>query len=106
MVSDQMIDVSRIEAGEVKRSRRALEQAPDDKQAWKPHETSMEFGYLCDMVATIPTWLTMIVRLDELDVAPKDRKRSNGPKPKTSAEYLVAQEKSAAEARKALEGTT
>ena len=91
---------------EVKRSRRALEQVPDEKQGWKPHETSMEFGYLCDMVATIPTWLTMIITRDELDVAPKDRKRSNGPKPKTSTEYLVALEKSAEEARKALEGTT
>ena len=48
----------------------------------------------------------MIVRQDELDVAPKDRKRSNGPKPKTSTEYLVELEKSAEEARKALEGTT
>lgn len=40
---------------EVKRSRRALAQVPNDKRAWKPDETSMEFGYLCDMVATIPT---------------------------------------------------
>src|SRR5450755_1275231 len=40
--------------GEVKRSRRALEMVPDNKRNWKPHEKSMEFGYLSDMVATIP----------------------------------------------------
>ena len=54
---------------EVKRSRRALEAVPDNKRSWKPHEKSMEFGYLTDMVATIPTWLTMIVKQDELDGA-------------------------------------
>ena len=39
---------------EVDRSRRALEQVPEDKQDWKPHEKSMAFGYLANMVATIP----------------------------------------------------
>jgi len=40
---------------EVERSRRALEQVPDGKYDWKPHEKSMIFGYLADMVATMPT---------------------------------------------------
>ena len=57
---------------EVARSRRALEQVPEGKADWKPHEKSMIFGYLTEMVATIPTWITMIVKQDELDVAPKD----------------------------------
>jgi uncharacterized damage-inducible protein DinB len=66
----------------------------------------MEFGYLADMVATIPTWLTMIVNQDELDVAPKDGHRAERPQPKTSAEYIVALNKSAAEAESALKNTT
>ena len=90
---------------EVKRSRRALEAVPDNKRSWKPHEKSMEFGYLTDMVATIPTWLTMIIKQDELDVAPKGA-RPERPQPKNSAEYIVALEKSAGEAREALKGTT
>ena len=90
---------------EVKRSRRALEMVPDDKRAWKPHEKSMEFGYLTDMVATIPTWFTMIIKQDELDVAPKGG-RPPRPQPKTSAEYIAALEKAAEEAREALKGTT
>ena len=91
---------------EVKRSRRALEAVPGNKRSWKPHEKSMEFGYLTDMVATIPTWLTMIVKQDELDVAPKEGSRAERPQPKTSGEYIAALEKSAAEARETLKGTT
>ena len=39
---------------EVRRSRHALEQVPEGKHDWKPHEKSMIFGYLADIVATIP----------------------------------------------------
>jgi uncharacterized damage-inducible protein DinB len=91
---------------EVSRSRRALEMVPDNQRNWKPHEKSMEFGYLTDLVATIPTWLTMIVKQDELDVAPKDRERQERPQPKTSSEYIAALEKAAADAREALKGAT
>ena len=57
---------------EVERSRRALSQAPKGKYDWKPHEKSMIFGYLANMVATIPTWVAMQISQDELDVAPAD----------------------------------
>jgi uncharacterized damage-inducible protein DinB len=91
---------------EVKRSRRVLEMVPDNKRSWKPHERSMEFGYLADMVATIPTWFTMIVKQDELDVAPKDGLRAERPQPKNSAEYVAALEKAGEEAKEALKGAT
>jgi len=58
---------------EVERSRRALEQVPEGKYDWKPHERSMIFGYLANMVATIPLWVAMEINQDELDVAPADR---------------------------------
>jgi uncharacterized damage-inducible protein DinB len=90
---------------EAGRSRRALERIPDDKRGWKPHEKSMELGYLADMVATIPTWFTMIVKQDQLDVAPKDGKRPDRPKPTTSAEYLAALDKATTEAKETLKGT-
>ena len=51
---------------EVGRSRRALEQAPEGKYDWKPHEKSMIFGYLANMVATIPLWVAMEINQDEL----------------------------------------
>ena len=40
---------------EIPRSRRALEEVPDGKYDWKPHDKSMGFGYLADMVATMPS---------------------------------------------------
>ena len=89
---------------EAKRSRRALEMVPANQRSWKPHEKSMEFGYLADIVATIPTWFTMIVNQDELDVAPKGG-RPERPQPKNSAEYIALLETSASQAKEALEST-
>ena len=91
---------------EVERSRRALEQVPAGKYDWKPHEKSMQFGYLSDMVATIPSWMVMILTKDELDVAPVDGPKMK-PEPKETSEALIkALEKTAADARAALENTT
>ncbi len=89
---------------EVERSRRALEQVPDGQYNWKPHEKSMMFGYLADMVATIPTWIAMQVTRDELDVAPAVPAVKPEPK-ETRAALIEALDKSAAEARAALEAT-
>jgi uncharacterized damage-inducible protein DinB len=92
---------------EVERSRRALEELPEGKYDWKPHEKSMILGYLANMVATIPMWITKQINQAELDVAPApgeskmEQKRID-----TSAELIEALDKSAAGARSALEKTT
>ena len=91
---------------EVERSRKALEQVPDDKYDWKPHERSMIFGYLIAMVATIPSWVAMQVNRPDLDIAPVDGPKVQMEPMKTRAELLAALDKTAAEARAALEGTT
>jgi len=92
---------------EVDRSRRALEQVPDGKYDWKPHDKSMIFGYLADMVATIPSWVTMQITKNELDVAPAEgagaMKQS---KKETSAQLLKGLDEAAAAARAALDETT
>lgn len=91
---------------EAAKSRRVLEQVPSGKRDWRPHERSMAFGYLSDLVANIFGWVGMAITMDELDVAPKD-----GPKYKpvplsTSAELVAALDKAVAQARAALEQTT
>lgn len=90
---------------EVDRSRRALEQVPDGKYDWKPHERSMIFGYLADMVATIPMWIAMEINQDELDVAPKEGSNFTKEKHETSAALIEALDKSAAMARDAFAKT-
>ena len=91
---------------EVDRSRRALEQAPAGKYDWKPHEKSMIFGYLANMVATIPTWVAMQINQDELDLAPVGAGKIEQKRLETSEELRQALDKAAAEARSALERTT
>lgn len=91
---------------EVDRSRRALEQVPEGKSDWKPHEKSMAFGYLANMVATIPMWISMQINQNELDIAPKDGSKFEQKQLNTSAEFIEALDKAAAGAREAFEQTT
>ncbi|MBA3356750.1 MAG: damage-inducible protein DinB [Pyrinomonadaceae bacterium] len=91
---------------EVERSRSALEQVPEGKYDWKPHEKSMIFGYLANMVATIPTWIAMEITQDELDVAPADGSKWEQKRMDTSEAFLEALDKAATDARSALEQTT
>jgi uncharacterized damage-inducible protein DinB len=91
---------------EAGKSRHVLEQVPAGKRDFKPHEKSMAFGYLAELVASIPSWIGMAITQDELDIAPKD-----GPKHKpvplnTSAELVAALDKAVAQAREALQKTT
>lgn len=91
---------------EAARSRRALEQLPNGHADWKPHERSMAFGYLAEIVATIPTWVVMQLTGDELDVAPVGGSNRTREPMSTQADYLAALDKGLAEARRALEQTT
>ena len=91
---------------EVERSRRALEQVPEGKHDWKPHDKSMIFGYLADMVATMPSWVAMAVTRDELDLNPPGGSTMKRDPMNTSGEYLSALDKAVAEARAALQHTT
>ena len=91
---------------EADRSRRALEQAPQGKYDWKPHDKSMIFGYLANMVATIPMWITMQINQDELDIAPKDGSKFEQKRLDSSSELVEALGKAAAGARDAFDQTS
>jgi len=92
---------------EVDRSRKALDQMPEGKLEWKPHDKSMTFGYLAELVATIPSWVAMQVTRPDLDLAPADGSTSVPRTKKTTrADYLKALDDAAAAARKALEDTS
>lgn len=91
---------------EVERSRRALQEVPEGKYDWKPHEKSMAFGYLVNMVATIPTWVSMQILQDELDVAPPEGSKMEQKRLETSEELIEALDKAAAGAREAFAKTT
>jgi hypothetical protein len=91
---------------EAERSRRALEGVPEGRSDWAPHERSMAFGYLTELVANMASWVGMAITQDELDLNPPD-----GPKHKpepllTSAALVAAHDKAVGQARAALQGTT
>jgi uncharacterized damage-inducible protein DinB len=93
-------------ARESDRSRRALEEMPEDQADWTPHEKSMAFGYLAQLVAIMPNWVAMQVSQPELDLAPKDGKGYQPEPLSTRADYLAALEAATLAARRALEGAT
>jgi uncharacterized damage-inducible protein DinB len=91
---------------EAERSRRALEQVPDNHYDWKPHDRSMIFGYLAEIVAGIPSWIAMEINQDELDLKPAGEPTLKKPPMHTSAEFLAVHDKAVADARAALSRTT
>jgi uncharacterized damage-inducible protein DinB len=92
---------------EVPRSRKALEQMPEGKGEWKPHDKSMQFEYLAELVAIMPSWVAFQITRPELDVAPADGSSTIPRTRKTTrADYLMALDDSAAAARKALQETS
>jgi uncharacterized damage-inducible protein DinB len=55
---------------EAPRTRSAVERVPSGRDDWKPHEKSMPLGRLAGLVASMPSWVTLIIGQDELDLTP------------------------------------
>jgi uncharacterized damage-inducible protein DinB len=91
---------------EAPRSRRVLEQMPDGKKEWKPHDKSMAFGYLAEIVATIPSWVALAITRDELDLNPPDGKKLPRPALDATADYVQAHDRAVADAKSALQNAT
>ncbi len=90
---------------EAARSRSVLEQTPEGKREWKPHDRSMPFGYLAELVAMIPSWIAFAITQDELDIAPKDGPKYKPEPMNTSQELVAGLDKAVAQAREALQKT-
>lgn len=58
---------------EVRASRRCLEAIPDKLYKYKPHEKSMELGYLALLVADMPSWIIDIIEKSVIDLATYER---------------------------------
>jgi len=97
--------LAQLEA-ETKRTRRALESSPEGRDDWKPHEKSMPLGRLATLVATMPSWVALIINRDELDLHPPGGSNFSQRPLRTRAELLQALDEDASEARKALSGAT
>ena len=86
---------------EVRATRECLAEVPMDKADWRPHEKSMQLGYLSILVADIPRWIQYTIEKSEIDFATYEQFKA------TTANELVAHfEKSVEAAKKALENAT
>jgi uncharacterized damage-inducible protein DinB len=93
-------------AREAQLTRKTVEKVPEGQNGFKPHERSMELGYLAALVAGMLGWIAFMVDRDELDL---DQAESEGFRTRplaTKAELLASLDKGVADARRALESTT
>jgi hypothetical protein len=90
---------------EAARSKRALEKMPEGKKDWKPHDKSMPFGYLGELVATMPNWVVLAINQDELDLNPPSGQGIKRPQLNSTADYIQAHDKAVSDARAALQKT-
>jgi uncharacterized damage-inducible protein DinB len=97
--------VAQLDA-EAPRTQRALERVPDGRDEWKPHDKSMPFGRLAMLVARMPSWFTLIVKQDQLDVAPQSGSNVDMRPLRTSKELVEAHDAAVAEARAVLQAAS
>ena len=84
-------------------TRRTLERVPEGRNQWKPHEKSMELGYLAGLVATMPGWIASMVNDPSLDLANPGGYKTQAFS--STRELLAAFDTAMAQGLKALKGT-
>jgi len=87
---------------EMANTRKVLERVPDDRLGWRPHPKSFTMGELATHVARLPTWATMTVEHDELDMAPGGKPMPREAEAKSRAELLSIFDDAVKKARPAL----
>jgi uncharacterized damage-inducible protein DinB len=88
---------------EAPKTRRALERVPEGHGDWKPHDKSMPFGRLASLVARMPSWISLVIKQDELDLNPPGGGSNTGFSVlETNADLLKAFDESVAGAHDAL----
>jgi uncharacterized damage-inducible protein DinB len=55
---------------EAPRTRRTLQAVPTGRDDWAPHPKSMPLARLAGLVAAMPSWISLIIDQDELDLTP------------------------------------
>lgn len=89
--------------GEVPATRKCIERFDFKFSNYKPHPRSMEMGYLAQLVADMPHWITAIIEEGEIDLA---HYQNNRKKPATTEELVAFFDENITGAQRALEGLT
>jgi uncharacterized damage-inducible protein DinB len=86
---------------EIPATLKCLERIPESLYTWKPHEKSMNMGYLTLLVAEIPKWISYAIEKSEIDFATFLHAQ-----PKTTGEMTKHFDENIEGARKALQNVT
>ncbi len=86
-------------------TRKVLERVPEGRNTWKPHEKSMELGYLSALVAFMPHWIALMIERDELNFDDPSSAEFRVRPVETRSDLLQLLDVSVAKGRRALEGT-
>jgi uncharacterized damage-inducible protein DinB len=87
-------------------TREAVRRVPESQSGFKPHERSMELGYLAALVAGMPSWIAFMIERDELDLDRPGSEELRTRPAATRAELLTSLGARLEKARRALENTT
>ena len=86
---------------EMATTRRVLARVPTEKGEWKPHPKSFALGHLTQLVARMPSWVTMAFRKSVLDLG-----EFQGYSMEKTETLLTEFDKNVQEAREALASAT
>ena len=86
-------------------NRKVLERVPQGRNSWKPHERSMEMGYLAALVASMPGWISMMIETEELNFDKPESQRFRATAQNSTADLLKLADESKAQAETALRDT-
>lgn len=71
-------------------NKKVLAEVPEGNNAWKPHEKSMELGYLAALVAQMPAWIALVLTTDELELTDPHSGQDFRPVAQDSTSALLA----------------
>ena len=91
---------------EMANTRKTLERVPEDRFDWAPHKKSGSMVWLAGHLANIPSWASIAISQDELDLAPGGKVPAPPPPPTSTEQLLATFDKNAAEARAAIAGAS
>ena len=83
-------------------TRKAIERVPEGQNSFKPHERSMELGYLAALVAGMPGWIALMIDRDELNLDAADSQGFRTKPLFSKADLLASLDAAVANARRAL----
>jgi uncharacterized damage-inducible protein DinB len=86
--------------------RKTLERVPEGRNDFKPHDRSMELGYLASLVAGILGWIPLMVDRDELNLDDPSNGSLRTKPVETRAELIATLDAAAAAARRSLASTS